>query len=306
MGRHLRFVLGLLIAAGLTGCSAGDEYFTNAKPRLVPSYVCQGDPVPTALVWEWPGIGGRVKVYAANGDLLCNEKFKRKACVFNRLLTTSDVPLSVRVFHDGEERHREAVNYMILSDPIDTSSFLGDLILREPKISTYTVDQQVPVYVRCDAAPNGEPANTQKECTDRIDPETGQPAKDANGNTIRDCVCPNEGRVLRVDTVPVTVTIPDNQSIVWDVSPTWFSPLVQTRRVIYQAGEHGLTVAGPGLAGDTFMNPGEAKIANNAFPGGAWEGKVPRGSAVTHSGGEDDPVPTTDHRLKLTIACAGQ
>jgi hypothetical protein len=102
-----------------------------------------------------------VKVFAHGGEMLCQAGQREERCYLSRLLTRQDIPLRVELWKGGEKKHGEEVNYTVLSGPIDTTPFVGNVYFEEPKVDHYTVTVTKPVFVRCD----GPDKNTEEICT---------------------------------------------------------------------------------------------------------------------------------------------
>jgi len=310
MTKRTLLIAGLVIVLGLTGgCSPDPEMVIDlSNPRLVPRYICDGDPTPTAAMWTFIGINNAaVEFWNKNGTekLGGRTNYRSTFCLFTRPLTANDVPIQVRLFHKGELVAEEDMDYTVLSGPQETEDFMGRLYKVESEMTEY-VEISRPIFVRCDPGPNGEQANTEKECTDRLD-ANGDPILDKNGNKVQDCVCPNEGRIIDIVTEQVLVTVPAEQTIVWQVDPTWFSENVETRAYLYKQGGVPLTLSGPGMTGKRLQNVGSGSLGNNENPSGVWIGEVPEGMVISTTASRDEegnPIPEDAYLLKLTVACA--
>ena len=297
----------VLVTILFTSCEINyQEAIEKANPRLVPTYVCEGSSVPTTAVWTQPsGVRGMVEFRTKNGEKIGGRLgLRHEVCTFSRPLTRDDLPISVKLFHDGEEVGEEIVDYTVLSG-IETVKFeLGKLIEVDPKIG-HTEYLQVPIFVRCEDAPNGQQANTEKECVDKID-NNGNPILDADGNVVQDCICPDEGTFLRMETLEVEVEAPTEQSINWAVDGTWFGDHVVTNSYLYKDGEGALTISGPGVINPQLSNVGSGGAGNMRSPIGVWTGTPPTSGQITTGTAVDEEgnrLPAANFILELTVSC---
>lgn len=298
----------LCISIGsLVSCSVNiKEEISKANPRLMPSFICEGDPLPVAAKWDFTGTKGKIEIRTRTRKLGGPVGLRHEIMIFSPPPLTRSDKLTLNVFKKGDLVDDRGIDYTVLSGPVDVE-FIGRLVEFAESKNEEIIYEEVPVFVRCTDSPNGEPANTEEECSDRLD-DMGRPILDSDGNPEQDCVCPNEGGFLRMETRSYTVQIPVKQAILWEVDPSLFGDKVITKAYIYQQGEVRLTISGPGMSGESLRNVGSGGIGNNDGPGGIWMGTPQDGEVITTiSGSEDDygnPETIGTFILKLTISCA--
>lgn len=119
----------LLLAVVLPGCA--QPKVKNA--RIIPTYVCEGESVRPVAKWEYSGPKGKVRIYTASWDRLCEAGARSELCgPFERPLTQDDVPLRWKAFRKGDEKDRGRAQYTVLSGPTDSEEFEGVYEWGEP------------------------------------------------------------------------------------------------------------------------------------------------------------------------------
>lgn len=118
----------LSLAASAVGCS--DYSIRNA--RIHPTYVCSGDNIQPYATWEYSGPKGKVRITTHSDEVLCEAGARAGYCPFARGLTSNDIPLKAKAYKGGDKKGEEQVNYVVLSGPTPTDSFLGSFEFSEP------------------------------------------------------------------------------------------------------------------------------------------------------------------------------
>lgn len=123
-------LIALAILIIFVGC--GDDYSLR-NARINPTYVCSGDATRPYATWDYSGPRGRVKIRAANGDILCEAGARTNYCgPFSRGLTAADVPLKAEAYKHGNKMGDRDLAYLVLSGPRPTENFMGSYEFGDP------------------------------------------------------------------------------------------------------------------------------------------------------------------------------
>lgn len=285
-----------------------EEKLEEANPRLVPAFVCEGDQIPTTAMWNRPrGVRGAVEIWTNTGEKVAGRLgLRHNGVPINRALKKEDIPLTAKLFHDGDQVGEEKVIYEVLSGPVDVEFKHARLFEVEPKIP-FTEAIQMPIFVRCVDAPNElQEANTEFECGEVLDENGNNIGENCSCPGDVNCICPNEGAYLGMKTVEIEIVVPAKQAIVWDVDGTWFGDDIITNSFTYKKGEDKLNISGPGASSTVTMDVGELAPGNQSNPVGLWQGHPQEGKEITTSTELDEDgnrLPTSVFILKLNVSC---
>jgi hypothetical protein len=299
----------------VTGCA-------KIKVRNIhtaPEYICEGDHVPIQVKWNYIQGKGKVKIFTKGGYQLCEAGIKRELCTLNRGQPWSeqdDFPLVAKVFKKGKlVKEKNDLTYKVLSGPTLTRKFPHTGTHSNTK--TITVDIERPVYGCCEGCPNGK--NSDKVCVDVLD-DAGNPVLGPDGNPVPpDCTCPDQGKIIRTETIPETRQNTAVDNLEWAIHGTWFAADVKTLEFIYPSkatktskpndsdpesnGANQTTpfvFVGPGIEGEHEFIPGNAISGNNISPSGLWIGKVIPGSEPTFV---DDGETLINYYIQFLVKC---
>lgn len=282
------------------GCKADPKV---EHQRTIPTFICQGmGDAFTGADWDYSGPKGRVEIYKGDNKLCYRGAFKAP-CWFDTPITSGPLKVKCRKPGGGGDNlcsdvdELKSIDLSVLGGPTNTDKYRARLDQSTTTVTVPTYDYE---YVCCEA--NGidkRCPNTQKVCT----PTDGG----------EQCTCPNEGMIYAIhEGPPQEVQRPAPQFVYWNIDVTWFGPKVKVLSVEYVAGEHPLTISGPGLnPGVRLTRGGSHPITNGGSPVGFWMGVPDPGTAITHQDGttedgDEERVPTVDHFLRLRVACTGQ